>query len=63
MGYTSRDSTENNRSTKYSCAVGDDTFYITITREYMLIFGFSKNETLAAVENWADTVEALSTPQ
>ena len=60
-GSASRDSTEDNWSTKYSCAVGDDTFYITITREYMLISGFAKDETLAAVENWADTVEAFST--
>ena len=58
-GSASRDSTEDTWSTKYSCAIGDDTFYVTITREYMLISGFSKDETLAAVEDWADTVEAL----
>ena len=29
------------------------------TREYMLVNGFEKDETLAAVEAWADTVEAL----
>ena len=58
-GTASRDSTEDTWSTKYSCAIGDDTFYVTITREYMLISGFSKDETLAAVEDWADTVEAL----
>ena len=58
-GSASRDSTEDTWSTKYSCAIGDDTFYVTITREYMLISGFSKDETLAAVEAWADGIEAL----
>ena len=29
----------------------------------MLVNGFENDETLAAVESWADTVEALSTPQ
>ena len=57
----SKDESEDTWSAKYSCAIGDDTFYVTITREYMLISGFSKDETLAAVEAWADTVEALST--
>ena len=58
-GSASRDSTEDTWSTKYSCAIGDDTFYVTITREYMLISGFAKDDTLAAVESWADSIEAL----
>ena len=58
-GSASRDSTEDTWSTKYSCAIGDDTFYVTITREYMLISGFAKDDTLAAVESWADGIEAL----
>ena len=39
----------------------ENTFTVTITREYMLINGFETDEALAAVEAWADTVEALST--
>ena len=58
-GTASHDAAEDAWSAKYSCAIGDDTFYITITREYMLISGFAKDETLEAVENWADTVAEL----
>ena len=55
----SRDEDEDAWSIRYSCAIGDDTFNVTITREYMLISGFAKDETLAAVEAWADTQTAL----
>ena len=58
-GGASRESTEDTWSAKYSCAIGDDTFTVTITREYMLINGFENDETLAAVETWADGVDAL----
>ena len=57
----SRDEDEDAWSVRYSCAIGDDTFNVTITREYMLITGFSKDATKEALEVWADTVEALST--
>ena len=58
-GSASTDSEEDTWSAKFSCSLGDDTFTVTITREYMLVNGFEKDETLAAVEAWADTVEAL----
>ena len=58
-GGASRDSTEDTWSAKYSCAIGEDTFTVTITREYMLINGFEEDATIAAVEAWADTIEAL----
>lgn len=58
-GSASKDAAEDTWSAKYSCAIGDDTFYVTITRDYMLISGFAKDETKAALEAWADTVEAL----
>ena len=58
-GGASRDSTEDTWSARYSCAIGDDTFTVTITREYMLINGFENDETLAAVETWADSQPAL----
>ena len=55
-GTASRDAAEDTWSVKYSCERGDDTFTITITRGYISINGFAKDETLAAVESWADTV-------
>ncbi len=58
-GGASRDSTDDTWSAKYSCSLGEDTFTVTITREYMLINGFEKDETLAAVETWADSVPAV----
>jgi hypothetical protein len=58
-GSASADSTEDTWSAKYSCSLGEDTFTVTITREYMLVNGFEKDETLEAVESWADTDPAL----
>ena len=58
-GGASRDSTEDTWSARYSCSLGEDTFTVTITREYMLINGFEEDATLAAVEAWADTVPAV----
>ena len=58
-GAGSRDSTEDTWSAKFSCSLGEDTFTVTITREYMLINGFEEDATLAAVEAWADTVPAV----
>ena len=58
-GGASRDSTEDTWNTKFSCSLGDDTFTVTITREYMLINGFEEDATLAAVETWADKETAL----
>ena len=64
-GTASADPTEDTWSAKFSCVLVagnvEDTFTVTITREYMLINGFETDEALAAVEAWADTVEALST--
>ena len=60
-GSASKDASEDTWSAKYSCSLGEDTFTVTITREYMLVNGFEIDETLTAVEAWADTVEALST--
>ena len=63
-GGASRDSTEDTWSAKFSCLFitesgKEDTFTVTITREYMLINGFELDESLAAVENWADNVPAV----
>ena len=58
-GGASRDSTEDTWSAKFSCSLGEDTFSVTITREYMLINGFEEDATLAAVETWADKQAAL----
>ena len=58
-GSASKDASEDTWSAKYSCSLGEDTFTVTITREYMLVNGFEKDETLAAVEAWADTVPAI----
>ena len=58
-GSASAEPGEDTWSAKYSCAIGDDTFAVTITREYMLISGFSRDETKAALEAWADTIPAL----
>ena len=58
-GSASKDAAEDTWSAKYSCSLGEDTFTVTITREYMLVNGFEKDETLEAVESWADTVPAL----
>ena len=58
-GSASKDEGEDTWSAKYSCSLGEDTFTVTITREYMLVNGFEKDETLEAVEAWADTIPAL----
>ena len=58
-GSSSRDESEDTWSAKFSCSLGEDTFTVTITREYMLINGFELDETLAAVEAWADKQTAL----
>ena len=58
-GGASRDSTEDTWSARFSCSLGDDTFTVTITREYMLINGFEEDATLTAVETWADKQTAL----
>jgi hypothetical protein len=58
-GSASKDAAEDTWSAKYSCSLGEDTFTVTITREYMLVNGFEKDETLEAVEAWADTVPAI----
>jgi hypothetical protein len=58
-GSASKDEGEDTWSAKYSCSLGEDTFTVTITREYMLVNGFEEDETLAAVESWADTIPAL----
>lgn len=62
-GSASRNTDDDAWSVKYSCEIGEDTFSVTISREYMLISGFARDETLAAIEAWADTVEEFSTPQ
>ena len=59
-GSASTDSTEDTWSAKFSCSLGEDTFTVTITREYMLINGFEEDATLAAVEAWADTVDSIA---
>ncbi len=55
-GVGTRNSADDTWSVKYSCAIGEDTFSVTITREYMLISGFEQDTTLSAIETWADTV-------
>lgn len=67
-GGASHDSTEDTWVVKYSCintlTVGgaevEDTFTITIGRDYMSINGFSYDETLAKVETWADAQDLLA---
>lgn len=44
---------------RVSCAIGDDTFILSLNRDKMVISGYANAETLAAVETWADTVQAL----
>lgn len=55
-------------SVKFSCTknvtignkIHEDTFTVSINREYMLITDFAYDETLEAVETWADTQDAMA---
>ena len=47
-------------NTRISCAIGDDTFNVSINRDSITISGYAKPETLEAIESWADTVDALA---
>lgn len=47
-------------NTRISCAIGDDTFNVSINRDSIVISGYAKTETLEAIEAWADTVDALA---
>ena len=47
-------------NTRISCAIGDDTFNVSLNRDSIVITGYAKAETLEAIENWADTVDALA---
>ena len=59
---------EDNWTAKFSCInkvtingkETDDTFTITIGRDYMSINGFSYDETLAKIETWADSQTLLT---
>lgn len=67
-GGASRESTDDTWTVKYSCINKvtingkdtDDTFTITIGRDYMSINGFSYDETLAKIETWADSQTLLT---
>ena len=47
-------------NTRISCAIGDDTFNVSLNRDSIVISGYAKAETLEAIEAWADTVDALA---
>lgn len=47
-------------NTRISCAIGDDTFNVSLNRDSIVITGYAKAETLEAIEAWADTVDALA---
>ena len=47
-------------NTRISCAIADDTFNVSLNRDSIVITGYAKAETLEAIENWADTVDALA---
>lgn len=47
-------------NTRISCAIGDDTFNVSLNRDSITISGYAKAETLEAIEAWADTVDALA---
>lgn len=53
---SSRDAAEDTWSVKFSCSIEDDTFTITFARDYILVTGFEKDETLAAIKAWAETI-------
>lgn len=63
-GSSAEDSSEDTWMAKFSCVniVGEaeDTFVVTIYRDYMTITGFSYDASLEAVETWADNQEALA---
>ncbi|MDO5845388.1 MAG: hypothetical protein Q4Q04_00545 [Methanocorpusculum sp.] len=44
---------------RVSCAIGDDTFVISLNRDAMVVSGYALPATIAAVETWADTQPAL----
>lgn len=44
---------------RVSCAVGDDTFVVSLNRDGMIVSDYTNAETIAALETWADTIPAL----
>ncbi|MDO5846117.1 MAG: glycerol permease, partial [Methanocorpusculum sp.] len=44
---------------RVSCALGDDTFVISLNRGSMIVSGYAEAATIAAVETWADNQPAL----
>lgn len=44
---------------RVSCAIGTDTFSVSLNRDDMTVTGYALPATLAALETWADSVEAL----
>ena len=67
-GSASVDAEQDYWSVKFSCTknvtvgskIYEDSFTIAINKEYMLINGFAYDETLEAVEAWADTQDAMA---
>lgn len=45
---------------RVSCAIGDDTFTVSLNRDSITVSGYAKAETLAAIETWADSIDALA---
>ena len=67
-GSASVDSEQDYWSVKFNCSknitvgnkIHEDSFTIAINKEYVLINGFAYDETLEAVETWADTQDAMA---
>ena len=59
-GEASEDNAKALWNSRVSCAIGDDTFTISFNRDSITVSGYAKTETLAAIEAWADTVDALA---
>ena len=45
---------------RISCERDSDTFTVSFNRDSITVSGYAKAETLAAVESWADTIDALA---
>jgi hypothetical protein len=45
---------------RVSCELAGDSFTVSLNRESMVVSGYARAETIAAVETWADSVSALA---
>lgn len=58
-GTASEDGAKALWNVRISCERDGDTFSVSFNRDSVTVSGYAKAETLAAVEAWADTVDAL----